>query len=292
MIYKPVCADGQTFTNACVAEAHGYKTHRPGKCEDTAVVPARKCPEGYSPYTFPGGVRRCARPMSGDCRPTETQLNSKDCKGTPGSRTCPAFCTVEEMGASGDPTLKCPEGKVWEKCATGAIGTRLCPAGGLCIPKCKGNERLFLSGTPFARCQSKSARRCAQNEIEVCPVCLPGRSCDCTCVARPEPGRQAPDPCPPGTVWESTCQRGSICIVGGRCVPQGGGNKCPGGMEWNEARHPKTGHVRHGCILTSEAKGRDPCAQGKRLSPVVCVRAPCPALCLPDLEILPKPEKL
>jgi hypothetical protein len=286
MVYKPVCVEGRTFSNACVAEANGYKSHRPGKCEEPSA--AQKCPTGYAPHLFTGGDRRCARPMvGGKCRSTETQVSSKSCKGLPGSPGCPAFCAVGAVGA-GPAGFKCPAGQSWEKCAPGAIGTALCPAGGLCSPRCKAGERLFLPGTPFARCQPANAPKCKPDQIEVCASCRPGARCDCDCARRPD-GKSS-DPCPPGTRWESTCPRGALCIIGGRCVPQAGGSTCPSGMEWHEVRSP-AGH-RRGCVPSSDGKERDPCPRGKRLTQVVCVRAPCPALCLPEPDPLPRPEKL
>jgi hypothetical protein len=194
---------------------------------------------------------------------------------------------------------KCPPGQVLQKplaCPPNARCAMRCVA----EPKCGANERLILRGTPFTRCvPSGTVATCAKGQTRVCPRCITrsGSGCACFCMGSPmpvkpgKPGKPAPSTpgtlCPLGTRWEAaSCPPNARCLIGGRCVPITPG-KCPPGLVWK-----KTFFGVGMCMPGTTKPDQKRCAPGFELRQVMCIRAPCPALCVPTSKLPAKPTQL
>lgn len=125
--------------------------------------------------------------------------------------------------------------------------------------RCRPGHRLIFAGTRSERCVPNKIDRCKPGQIRIMAKCARGaRRCPSMCINKPNPGGGRL--CPPGKVWKDTCPPGAMCIIGGLCVDKDEGK--PGAKK---------------------------CPKGTKLTRVMCIRAPCPALCLPVGGLRPIP---
>ena len=115
---------------------------------------------------------------------------------------------------------------------------------------------------------AKSEKQCKQAELRLQPVCKAGAKCAALCL--PTPSR-AGGLCPDGLRWErQPCPANARCLLGGRCVP-------PAATKEAGAVPSKTTAK----VLTPAAHVAVKCGVGRVPTEVMCIRAPCPTLCLP-----------
>jgi hypothetical protein len=90
-------------------------------------------------------------------------------------------------------------------------------------------------------------------------------------------------PCPAGQHWVNTCPPGAECITGGHCVKAGSAHTsaCPKGQHWVDTCPPGAECIVGGHCEAEKGPAKK-CPAGESLQQVKCIRAPCPAICMPD----------
>lgn len=206
-----------------------------GAVGDTKPVLEPKGPRVVCPMVF--------QPVCG----ADGKTYSNECvaKGAGVANFKPGAC--DKQAKATGPELTCPPAQ--------KPHTPKCPPGA----GCKKPKTLCVP-------DDSGAKKCARNELKICPVCKPGEVlCRCFCTERGTGKGAGAHLCPLGTEWKASCPAGVKCIIGGRCVPK---DKAPAKPD------PKA----------------KVCPPGKKLSQVMCTVAPCPSLCLPE-DKLPTPVK-
>lgn len=124
----------------------------------------------------------------------------------------------------------------------------------------------------------RKASRCKKGEIQLRAAdCPKNARCRAHCFARPRSGTSVL--CPEGQRWEAMpCPPNARCLIGGRC-------KAAPGKKTPKVTPPKTTPPKTTPSKTTPPKAptktTPKCGLGRVPTRVMCVRAPCPVLCLP-----------